>query len=98
MKDVPDSASDSDANDTFKGLSNTAIYIGEGALLYLQIIKSLTILFLILSIINIPIYAALSNYTYMNDYNSLNEFPKYFTVGNIGVDQTHCNHDQLNYE
>ena len=35
MKDVPDSASDSDANDTYKGLSNTAIYLGEGAVMYL---------------------------------------------------------------
>lgn len=35
MKDVPDSDSDSDVNDTFKGLSPAAIHLGEGAILYL---------------------------------------------------------------
>jgi hypothetical protein len=36
MQDVPSSDSaDSEANDTFKGLSNASIYLGEGAILYL---------------------------------------------------------------
>ena len=36
MKDVPSSDSnDSEKNDTFKGLSNASIYLGEGAVLYL---------------------------------------------------------------
>ena len=35
MKDVPDSDSDSEANDTFKGLSAASIYLGEGAIMYL---------------------------------------------------------------
>ena len=35
MKDVPDSDSDSEANDTFKGLSTASIYLGEGATMYL---------------------------------------------------------------
>lgn len=38
MIDVPDSGSDagsSDGKDTFKGLSNSSIYLGEGAVLYL---------------------------------------------------------------
>lgn len=35
MKDVPDSDSDSEANDTFKGLSAAAIHLGEGAVIYL---------------------------------------------------------------
>jgi len=35
MKDVPDSDSDSEANDTFKGLSSASIYLGEGAIMYL---------------------------------------------------------------
>lgn len=35
MKDVPDSDSDSEANDTFKGLSTAAIHLGEGSLMYL---------------------------------------------------------------
>ena len=35
MKDVPDSDSDSAANDTFQGLSPASIYLGEGAVMYL---------------------------------------------------------------
>jgi hypothetical protein len=37
MKDVPTSSDDSsdNKNDTFKGLSKAAIYIGEGPILYL---------------------------------------------------------------
>ena len=36
MKDVPDSASDSDDQlDSFQGLTNASIYVGEGAILYL---------------------------------------------------------------
>lgn len=36
MRDVPDSDSDSsDTKNTYKGLSNAAIYVGEGPVLYL---------------------------------------------------------------
>ena len=35
MKDVPDSDSDTSVDDTFDGLHNAAIYLGEGAVLYL---------------------------------------------------------------
>ena len=49
MIDVPDSGSDSDENlDSYKGLSKAAIYVGEGAVLYLQIMKTIGIMFLIL--------------------------------------------------
>ena len=37
-------SSDSAANDTFKGLSTAAIYMGEGTLIYLQMMKTFGIL------------------------------------------------------
>ena len=46
MKDVLDSNSDSDddKNDSFKGLSNASIHLGEGAVLYLQTMKTFAFL------------------------------------------------------
>ena len=42
MQDVPDSGSDPEENmDSFQGLTNAAIYVGEGAILYLQMVKTL---------------------------------------------------------
>jgi hypothetical protein len=61
MKDLPDTDSSDDPikNDTYKGLSEAAIYLGEGAVLYLQTMKTLAILFFILTVINIPLYSFL---------------------------------------
>jgi hypothetical protein len=69
--DVPDSSDDSEKNDTFKGLSNASIYLGEGAVLYLQTMKTLMILFGILSLINIPIFLMYANSTRNNDYTNM---------------------------
>lgn len=68
MKDVPDSESDSEANDTFKGLSSGAVYLGEGAVIYLQMMKTFAILFFVLTILNIPLYLMYSSMTEGNDY------------------------------
>ena len=85
MADVPSSDSeDSEKNDTFKGLSNASIHLGEGAILYLQTMKTLAILFLILSLINIPIMLMYANSTYDNHYEEFDQIYKYFTLGNIG--------------
>lgn len=73
MDDVPSSDSnDSEKNDTFKGLSNASIYLGEGAVLYLQTIKTLAILFFILTVINLPVFMMYSEATRNNDYSSIN--------------------------
>ena len=72
MKDVPDSDSDSEANDTFKGLSSASIYLGEGAVMYLQMMKTFAVLFFILTVINIPIYIMYSSMTEGNNYRSVN--------------------------
>ena len=55
MKDVLDSYSDSEATDTFKGLSAASIYLGEGAIMYLQMMETFAVLFFILTFINIPL-------------------------------------------
>jgi len=56
------SSSDVDANRS-KGLTNCSLKIGLGASLYLQTMKTLMYLFLILSIINLPVIYMYSNNT-----------------------------------
>jgi hypothetical protein len=97
MVDVPSSDSeDSDKNDTFKGLSNASIYLGEGAVLYLQTMKTLAILFFILTIINLPVFWMYAESTRNNDYGSLNQIFKYFTIGNIARTNQICGYSTLN--
>ena len=59
MKDLPESNSDSDdgfAEDEPKGITQTSLALGDGATIYLQMMKSFTIMFAILTLVNIPIY------------------------------------------
>jgi hypothetical protein len=96
MEDVPSSDSvDSEANDTFKGLSNASIYLGEGAILYLQTMKTLAILFFVLSLINIPIFIMYSKQTHNNQYEDVNQVFKYFTLGNIAQTNKVCGYSQV---
>jgi len=44
-----------------KGLTPAAQHIGEGAILYLQTMKTFSVMFFVLSFINIPIYYAYYN-------------------------------------
>lgn len=53
---MPDSDSDASEEGPFRGLSDAAMFIGEGPILYLQIMKSFAILFLALSVINAPVF------------------------------------------
>lgn len=76
MQDVPSSGDDSepngpndDNNDTFKGLTEESIYLGEGATLYLQKIKTFAILFFILIILNLPLYSMLVYSCEESDFN-----------------------------
>lgn len=88
MQDVPDSDDDkgSAGNDTYEGLSRASIYIGEGPFLYLQIIKTFFVMFLLLSIINIPIYMLYSNTSNTSDIATFNmdSIFNMFILGNIG--------------
>ena len=96
MNDLPDTDSSEDniKNDTYKGLSAAAIYLGEGTVLYLQMMKTLSILFFILSIINFPLYIIYLNYTDDNNYKTLELF-QYFMVGNIAAPVEYCGFSHL---
>ena len=97
MKDVPDSESDSAANDTFKGLSPASIHLGEGAVLYLQMMKTFAILFFMLTILNIPVFLMYSSMTVDNDYMSVQKAWQYFTLGNIGKGNNICGYSNIEY-
>lgn len=91
LKDMPSSSSgsstssmDEDVNES-KGLSTCSLKLGDGASLYLQTIKTFMILFITLTILNIPVLTMYSNHTLNNNYSSFSKgFFKYFTLGNMG--------------
>ena len=97
MKDVPDSDSDSEANDTFKGLSSASIYLGEGAVMYLQMMKTFAVLFFILTLINLPIFLMFSSTTADNNYFAPKEAFQYFTIGNIGKGNDVCSYSNIDF-
>ena len=99
MNDLPDSDSSDDnlKNDTYKGLSEASIYLGEGAVIYLQMMKTMAILFFLLTIINCPLYLFLQGYTLNNNYMSLDMF-SYFTIGNLGVPDSYCGFSYILYD
>jgi hypothetical protein len=100
MKDVPDSGSDSEENlDSFQGLTKAAIYVGEGPVLYLQIVKTLGVMCTILSIINMPLYlmystAANSRVNFLN----VNSVFQHFSLGYIGTTIQICQTSHIPYE
>lgn len=52
--------------------------------------KTLTIMFLILTIVNIPIFVMYEANTSGNALNNYNEVFKYFTIGNLGQMSKQC--------
>ena len=57
MKDVPDG----DKVDSYEGLTKAAIFVGEGPILYLQIIKTLAIFCILLTVLNLPLIIIFSS-------------------------------------
>ena len=55
MKDMPESNSSSEESEGAGGLTQCSLALGEGATLYLQMMKTLAIMFVILTIMNIPL-------------------------------------------
>lgn len=72
----------------FGGLDAAGANIGNGAGLYLQMMKTFTFLFFVLSIINIPILMIYQSATRNNNYLDLGL--SYLTVGNIGQTNPAC--------
>ena len=91
MNKIPDSdTSEEDDDENMKvQLTKCGLKIGEGTLVYLMMMKTFTILFLILSIINFPLFFSYSNST-SNNNMTLKQMWKYFTVGNIGNTDNNC--------
>ena len=59
MAGLPDSDStQSEEDKEMQGLTIAAVEIGDGAAMYLQSMKTLAIMFLCLTILNLPIYFA----------------------------------------
>ena len=85
MADLPESGSEScDSEERLaRGLTPTALGLGDGVTLYLQMMKAITVMMVILSIINIPLMILYARNTEGNVY-SLSTLFKYFTLGNLG--------------
>lgn len=93
MKDLPESNSSSNENDEdegTKGLTKCSIALGEGATLYLQMMKTLTVMFVILTIINIPLFCFYELNTQGNELGNFQKVFKYFTLGNLGQMDKRC--------
>lgn len=95
MKDVPDG----DAADSFQGLTKAAIYLGEGPVLYLQIIKTLAILCTLLTLINVPLFFMYSS-TAGSRVNifSFDSLFEHFSLGNVGFHAPVCQISHLPVE
>lgn len=86
MADLPDSGSsseDSDADEN-NGITECSLALGDGATLYLQMMKTFAIMFFILSFLNIPIYIIYEKNTEGNDWGEMGKLFKFFTIGNLG--------------
>jgi hypothetical protein len=66
--------------------------VGEGAILYLQIVKTLGLMCVILSIINIPLFAIYANAAHLAPVNIFNigEIIQGYCLGNIGSVRNVC--------
>ena len=85
MADMPDSDSDASEEGPFRGLNDAAMYIGEGPVLYLQIMKTFAILFSVLAFINGPIFLIYSSAAEKSAVESILSYDwKTFTIGSLG--------------
>ena len=75
-------------------MSAAACHLGIGAILYLQILKTFVILFIVLTLINIPIIGLYANSSKTNMTN-FEEVFAYFTLGNLGRGEDHCGYTVL---
>lgn len=92
MKDLPESnsSSDDEGDNGTKGLTTCSIALGEGATLYLQMMKTLSIMFVILTIMNIPLFCFYELNTTGNQLGDFTKAFKYFTLGNLGQMDKRC--------
>mmetsp|Transcript_4428 Transcript_4428/g.6506 ORF Transcript_4428/g.6506 Transcript_4428/m.6506 type:complete len:264 (+) Transcript_4428:2247-3038(+) len=102
MKDFPSSGSSSGSEEEddprAKGLTVAAQNLGEGATLYLQSMKTFSIMFAVLTIINMPLYVMFQSTTDNNNFLSISQVFSYFTLGNVGVTDNSCGFSKINPE
>lgn len=91
MQDELSSDSSQSSSDEDDGsITQCSQSLGDGASLYLQMMKTLTIMFFMLALINIPIFIMYESNTTGNKLNNYNELFKYFTIGNLGQMSKQC--------
>lgn len=100
MSDVPTSSdsSDTDTEDEYCKLPLSTRYLGQSSILYLQTMKSLAVLFFILSLINIPIYYLYYSNTLNISSEDIQELFYYFSMGNLAYKQLLCQSSYLLHE
>lgn len=100
MADVPSSGSSdggSEADDPYRGLENSAIFLGEGPVLYLQILKTILYIFVFLCLINLPCFLVLPGMSYDNEWSDVEAAGRYLSLGNIGYLAQRCRHGQFSF-
>ena len=98
MQDEPDSNSCDSTTSDDNVVSEASRALGEGATLYLQTMKTFIIMFTVLVFFNLPIYILYENNTNGNDLLGLNNFFKYFTIGNLGQMTSKCGWADFDYK
>ena len=95
MEEFPTSNSDSNEDAGDGGLTDAAVNIGHGALMYLQTMKTLAIMFGILSLINLPVYLICARNTENNNFNKIQNLFVYWSIGNLGRPDFYCGHSEV---
>jgi hypothetical protein len=63
--------------------------------LYLQTLKTLSVLFLVLSVLNLPVYIIYHSTTEDNNLSNIDDLFRYFTLGNLGRPNLICGHSDI---
>ena len=95
LEEFPTSNSDSSEAAGDGGLTDASVNIGHGALLYLQTMKTLAIMFGILSLINLPVYLICARNTENNNLNEIGNLFVYWSVGNLGRPDFFCDNSEI---
>lgn len=95
LADMPESNSESEESGgdlETKGLTQCSISLGEGATLYLQMMKTFGIMFVVLTILNVPLFFLYELNTNGNELDDFNKVFKYYTLGNLGQMDKKCSY------
>lgn len=90
-----ESSSTDQSDDGPAGLSPATAALGEGAALYLQSMKILAWMFVVLSIINFPLLLIYPAPTKHNDYTNAGSVFGLFTLGNMARPNPACGFSDL---